>query len=134
MKHVFIIACLALAACAATPEGTIDYDMGGVTYEYSMRYHDWDKRGIKPRVTGDCASACTLVLRNPDTCYTADARFYFHGVSDHGVYDAATSRAFVAAMPSGVRRWINETKALDSLEFTEISGRDLAAYDDRLCK
>lgn len=123
----------ALLAGCAQPEGTISYDLGGRVYAYSQKYADWDNRGVPARITGVCGSACTLVLRNKDICYDADAQFIFHGVSHKGEYDARASEAFKSAMPAGIQRWAEATGAFDSTQTVSISGRDLAAIDGRMC-
>jgi len=123
---LILLAVLALAGCAP-------YDMGGNVHEYSMKYHAMQQAGIPPRLSGDCGSACTLGLRDPAACYEPDARLHFHGVSRNGKYDAKASAAFRDAMPEGVRQWADSTGAFNSTEVVSISGRDLAAYDGRVC-
>jgi hypothetical protein len=119
---------LALAGCAST-----EYDMGGSVHEYSMKYHAMEQAGEMWVAPKDCGSACTLGLRNTRACYTPDAEFHFHGVSRRGEYDARASAAFRDAMPEGVRKWAEQTGAFNSTEVVSISGRDLAAYDGRVC-
>ena len=119
---------LALAGCAST-----EYDMGGSVHEYSMKYHAMEQAGEMWVAPKDCGSACTLGLRNTRACYTPDTMFYFHGVSRNGVYDPAASAAFRDIMPEGVRAWAEHSGAFNSTEIVSISGRDLAAFDGRLC-
>ena len=119
---------LALAGCAST-----EYDMGGNVHEYSMKYHAMEQAGEMWVAPKDCGSACTLGLRNTRACYTPDTMFYFHGVSRNGVYDPAASAAFREAMPEGVRQWAEQSDAFSSTEVVSISGRDLAAFDGRVC-
>ena len=119
---------LALAGCAST-----EYDMGGSVHEYSMKYHAMEQAGEMWVAPKDCGSACTLGLRNTLVCYTPDTMFYFHGVSSNGKYHAGASEAFKQAMPEGVQRWAEQTGAFSSTEVVSISGRDLAAFDGRLC-
>jgi hypothetical protein len=130
---VILLAVLWLAGCANADEGTVTYDMGGSVAAYSQKYHDWNQRGVRARIIGACGSACTLALRNKDMCYAPDAEFHFHGVSRRGEYDARASAAFRDAMPEGVRKWAEQTGAFNSTEVVSISGRDLAAFDGRLC-
>lgn len=122
-----------LSGCAKADEGTVTYDMGGSVGAYSAKYHDWEQRGVKARIVGVCGSACTLALRNKDMCYAPDAEFLFHGVSRRGEYDARASAAFRDAMPDGVRQWADRTGAFSSTDIVSISGRDLSAYDGRVC-
>ncbi len=124
---------IALLAGCAQPEGTITYDLGGPVYGYSVKYADWEHRGVMARIAGVCGSACTLVLRNKNICYAPDAQFIFHGVSHRGAYDARASEAFKSAMPAGVQRWAEATGAFDSTQTVSISGRELAAIDGRDC-
>lgn len=128
-----VLAGLLLSGCASADEGTIYRDMGGSVAAYSMKYHDWDKRGVRARIVGVCGSACTLALRNKDMCYAPNATFLFHGVSMRGEYDARASAEFRDAMPEGVRQWADSTGAFNSTEVVSISGRELAAYDGRVC-
>lgn len=107
--------------------------MGGSVGAYSAKYHDWEQRGVKARIVGVCGSACTLALRNKGMCYAPDAEFLFHGVSRRGEYDARASAAFRDAMPDGVRQWADRTGAFSSTDIVSISGRDLAAFDGRIC-
>jgi len=132
MRLATLTLAAALAGCAQ-PEGTISYDLGGPVYAYSQKYADWENRGVTARITGVCGSACTLVLRNRNICYDADAQFVFHGVSSDGEYDARASEAFKSAMPEGVRHWAEATGAFDSTQTVSISGRDMAAIDGRMC-
>lgn len=122
-----------LSGCAKTAEGTVTYDMGGSIGAYSAKYHDWEQRGVNARIVGVCGSACTLVLRNKDVCYAPDAEFLFHGVSRNGIYDPDASAAFRDVMPDGVRQWADRTGAFSSTDIVSISGRDLAAFDGRIC-
>ena len=130
---VILLAVLWLAGCAKADEGTVTYDMGGSIGAYSAKYHDLEQRGVRVRIAGVCGSACTLALRNKDMCYAPDAEFLFHGVSRRGEYDARASAEFRKAMPDGVRQWADSTGAFNSTEVVSVSGRDLAAYDGRVC-
>jgi len=111
---------LALAGCAST-----EYDMGGSVHEYSMKYHAMEQAGEMWVAPKDCGYT--------RACYTPDTMFHFHGVSRNGVYDPAASAAFRDVMPEGVRKWAEQTGAFNSTEVVSISGRDLAAYDGRVC-
>jgi hypothetical protein len=125
---------LMLAGCA--PEGTITYDLGGSIGEHRSQYVGWQKRGIKARIEGVCASACTEILRNKNICYAPNATFIFHGVTVGGEYSEWASRVHAAGMPPRLRAHLLETDALRSVEHHHVlTGAEIAALDneDRTC-
>jgi hypothetical protein len=120
---------LALALCLA---GCAQYDPGGNVHEYMARVHE-------PRViSGTCASACTLYLISPNTCYTLDARFIFHGVSiaATGEYSEPASRMFAARFWPAMRAHLIQADALRSPDYYYVmTGAQVAELDtvERIC-
>jgi len=58
---------------------TVTHDSGGSVMERAREIEESRNREI--RVTGFCASACTLYLGMPNACTTNRARWLFHGPS-----------------------------------------------------
>ena len=53
-------------------------DQGGFLRGYDLKLREIEQSGFEIRVKDICASACTLVLRNPKACAERAALFGFH--------------------------------------------------------
>lgn len=70
---------IALLAGCAQPEGTITYDLGGPVYGYSVKYADWERRGVMARIVGYaalparwcCATVRSATRRTRSSSFTA---------------------------------------------------------------
>lgn len=147
-----------LTACAAAPGGdyrgrsddprmvpppgttlVIERSTGGGVFKTVQHFDRINKEGSRIRVTGDCMSACTLVLAMArNVCYAPTSRFIFHAAynSRTGERDEAISMAMVRAMPPRLATWLLKNDAIKSPDhYVIITGAQVAALDDkeRLC-
>ena len=53
-------------------------DNGGDILSYKQAFDSIEGTGLEVRVKDMCASACTMVLRNPRACAEKNAMFGFH--------------------------------------------------------
>lgn len=57
----------------------VKYDAGGVPLQFAARVEEYLKRRVTVRITGYCASACTMVTAVDDRlCVSPDAIMAFH--------------------------------------------------------
>lgn len=79
-------------------------------------------------IDGDCYSACTLLASVPTTTLTGKATLHFHSASRNQCVEgelrssmSLMANLFMMVMfDSRVQDWINESKALSSVEFTKM--------------
>jgi hypothetical protein len=83
-----LAACLVFVAAAVVPASaqTIDVsnDPGGFIGQYDTRWRSRAARGVSVRISGMCASACTILLHHiprEKICVTPAARIGFHTAS-----------------------------------------------------
>ena len=69
----------AFVACTAFGTTTIRKDIGGSISERAFEIEELRDSGESVRITGLCASACTMYLTLPNTCVKRHARLLFHG-------------------------------------------------------
>ncbi len=121
MTRLAIAALLALAACAAPPDGD---DRGGsvLAYAASIAAHDGPVA-----VSGYCSSACVMWLAHENACVAPPATFGFHTVERDAtglarrVYEDHLRRA-----DPGLLAWYQATAA-DSATVVRLSGARLIA-------
>lgn len=85
-----------------------------------------------------CRSSCTLYLTNPSTCYTPEARFYFHGATNRrGKLDPVAGRQTFARFWPALRSTLleNEAHLLTGDRWFVMTGAQVAALDtvERMC-
>ena len=93
---------------------TIRNDTGGDLGFYEVRLGVYESLGIKVRIDGICASACTILTRLPSNliCATERAELRFHkirAVSTATVPQASVDREnsrLLALYPAGIQSWI----------------------------
>ena len=83
-------------------------DNGGDILSYKQAFDSIEGTGLEVRVKDMCASACTMVLRNPRACAEKNAMFGFHqaqsGMKDSKSGDAPRGTNLVwAQYPEHVR-------------------------------
>lgn len=99
-------------------------DMGGDLGLYEVRLGVYRSLGIKVRIDGACASACTILTQLPpdQVCATERAELLFHrirlqgfGTSDPAGLERENAR-LVESYPAAIRAWIGSHGGLtDSL-------------------
>lgn len=127
---VFVAMVVVLSGCST-------YDLGGRVVDYRM-----EARANKPRlINGLCASACTLYLTSPTTCYTDRSVFIFHGVSSTGEdgvkrYSPNSSAVFAHYFWPKLTKYLQDNNALRSDEYHfSVTGAQIRSMDsiDRHC-
>ena len=87
----------------------VNSDWGGGLLAYSNRFREIEKTGLVVKVKGKCASACTLVLRNPKACAGPKSVFGFHRASDPEPQEAdRATRKMWSEYPTLVREKVGE--------------------------
>lgn len=125
---------LFLSAASCEERYMITEDYGGKIVDYTKKYSELEKAGVKVVVAGKCMSACTLVLNYSNVCYTPDSLFVFHGPYNSKGYDKMVAVAMLMAMPDNLRSWAISVNALsDPNYYVKITGENLGKIDGRLC-
>lgn len=89
-------------------------DMGGDLGLYEVRLGVYRSLGIKVRIDGACASACTILTRLPvdQVCATKRGRLLLHRIRPAGGAAVAPGRIddenvrLLNSYPDGIRTWI----------------------------
>jgi len=95
---------------------TIHRDPGGNVKEYFDRAVDFDKRGTRVIIDGECDSACNMYTADRGVCVTDNAVLAFHAVRDNiGTVDhpkygpinqRATDQMLNQLYPPKIRDWV----------------------------
>ncbi|MGR3502949.1 hypothetical protein [Pseudaestuariivita sp.] len=107
----WLVACLALSACAAAPQDTlpdVDFSAPVVTILGDEGGNPGAYRDLRARLAasgtrvqlGECNSACTMLMTLPNACLIPDTRFGFHTSNVGGLFNpmlAETYRAGILA-------------------------------------
>lgn len=111
-------ALFALAAVTVTSAGdahagrTVDIrsDLGGVIVQYDTRWQTRAKRGDRVRISGTCASACTILLHHiprDRICVEPGGRLGFHLSNAFGGTDY-----MMRGYPDDIKAWIKAAGGL----------------------
>jgi hypothetical protein len=85
-------------------------------------------------IAGVCASACTIKLGARHACVRADARLLFHAARDaDGRVDRLATLMMLHEYPSRIRAWAQRRGALESQDFTAMSGAEAIALGVANC-
>jgi hypothetical protein len=130
---VLAAALLASGVSSASATMLIAEDRGGQIGHYLQAFALLRSTGERVVVSGNCLSACTLVLGlipRKNICATPRARFGFHAawmpdVDGRPVTSAMGTQALWNIYPGEVRRWINRHGGL-SRKMIFMQGHDLA--------
>jgi hypothetical protein len=116
MRLLTAVLVLALFAPVASRAETIvvSDDMGGDLGLYEVRLGVYRALGIKVRIDGTCASACTILTQLPadQICATGRARLLFHRIRHQGGSAPDPTRLerenarLVESYPAAIRAWI----------------------------
>jgi hypothetical protein len=89
---------------------------GGLVVQFLAQEQQLEARGEGVQVVGRCASACTVVLHNPNVCVAPGGSFMFHKAflarpTPQGLLrgpdDEQTTAVLWSMYPPGVQAWIN---------------------------
>ena len=81
------------------------------------------------RIAGDCASACTMLLRSRNVCVYPQAALLFHKGTT-----ALGTRTMFESYPRRIAAWVARHRALDSFQFTSMSGQEAIGLGVRPCE
>jgi hypothetical protein len=128
----------------------IQVDRGGEISKYvhfvERTYHTHELVEIR----GQCYSACTIELGAENVCIAEDATLFFHSADVNfegynsnkdaetrvtmGYVVAAGNRDMLMHYPPRIRRWVERRHALNSLDFTPMSGREAIRLGIKECR
>lgn len=104
---------------------SVHNDRGGNLAIYRAQRDIWDRRGDQIRISGFCASACTVYISAWRYCVVRDASLKFHRVSSPGGKAMSALTAWLYSQyPFAVRRWIDSRGGLRK-NFITLYGRAL---------
>jgi len=137
MKPLILAAMLALTACVSTTDVAsrdvhIGTDWGGNFSEYRSRVGGLLFNDQTVRVTGVCASSCTMFLvLGPDrVCSTPQARWAFHSVYHPrtGAISQTATAELVASYPASLQSWFwTHAHGKTGRDFAYLSGAQMVA-------
>ena len=114
---------LSTAALAGTSAG---YEMGGWFARFDPVVSQYNQSGELFRIEGHCQSACTLFLGIRNVCIGRNATLLFHAGHDRERnVTASSTRHMLSAYNARLRGFVMSNHYMDTLEFHEISGRDM---------
>ena len=115
-RVLFAVGLLTLSGQSVSAK-TVTHDRGGsVMLRVQEIFGNW---GREIRVTGFCASACTLYLGMPNACTTKRARWLFHGPTGGTAKSLEGTVAIMAGFyPEPIR-----TRFLEDYRFREVTLR-----------
>ena len=107
VRRLFIPALLVVVASAARAETIeISDDKGGFVTLYQQKWEKLAAQKDNVRITGICASACTLLtgyFPRKDICVTPNAALGFHA----GTFPFVTD-TLLKIYPDDIRKWIDQ--------------------------
>ena len=116
-----ITACIIVSAHAA------EFDGGGRIGDY-LQLVAATEYTTRIEIAGVCASACTIKLGARHACVRADARLLFHAARDaSGNVDKLGTLMMLHEYPPRIRAWAKRRGALDSQDFTAMTGAEAIA-------
>lgn len=107
---------LGFAVLAGPPPLVVGNNPGGLVVQFLQQEQTLEVQGRGVVVVGRCASACTVVLHNPNVCVAPGGSFMFHKAflarpTPQGLLrgpdDEQTTAVLWSMYPSGVQAWIN---------------------------
>jgi hypothetical protein len=90
-------------------------DLGGKLLAYTAQVDRLNRENREKRISGVCASACSVFLGVRRICIERDAQVWFHGAYKPASLrpDPTGSLVMLSYYPRRVRRWAIETRALE---------------------
>jgi hypothetical protein len=129
LNCLLVISLLFLALCAPALSRTlvIEDDPGGLVPLYIASFQGAAKTGVSIRLRGECASACTMILKffpRSRVCAEPGARLGFHQPLDEKGRSLLTAkvRAFYRLVyPSPVAAWLNQFRPTSTMRWRPAS-------------
>jgi hypothetical protein len=144
LSVVTAVSCsVAMLVASSAAADALDFsrplDQGGTIGDYAGRVAANGRN--QHVIAGDCMSACTLWLANPNTCVMSDAVLWFHAAQDKWARYAISNpwrtisregnAAALKSYPPQVRAIV--APWLESPEYHTLTGVELAALGVPLC-
>lgn len=136
LLFTILLLCLAMPATALT----VSNDMGGPIYARLDTIAALRAADTPVRITGTCASSCTLYLGLPKTCVSPSATVGFHGPSGSKGLRAvplAEYNALVETMashyPTPLATWFKQDAAYKMDDVSWLTGQQLISMGVRSC-
>ena len=114
---------LSASAFAGSSAG---YGRGGQFERFDPVVSRYNQTGELFRIEGHCQSACTLFLGIRNVCVDPAARLLFHAGHDRNDnIHAESTEHMMRAYTAPLRDYLVANRAMETLEFHTISGRDV---------
>jgi len=118
------IAAIIVLSCSISASAS-NFDAGGRLGDYLDLVASANAGEARVEITGVCASACTMKLGARGACVHADTRLLFHAARDaDGRFDRLGTLMMLREYPRRIRAWAKSRRALDSQNFTAMSGAE----------
>jgi hypothetical protein len=126
MKLRIAAAALLVSTSAIAAGSSSGYGNGGWFAEFDPVVRQYNASGELFRIEGHCQSACTLFLGIHNVCIDPGASLLFHAGHDrqHHITAQATHH-LLSAYNGKLRTYLDASHAMETLEFTTISGSDM---------
>lgn len=95
----------------------IDFNGGGLVGHFEAAVQKTIEANEQVVINGECYSACTLYLRNPNTCVTKNAKLGFHAARNIGPgrpIDVDFTRSMYHTLPPRIESYILAHGGLDA--------------------
>ena len=126
MKLRIAAAALLVSSSAMAAGSSSSYGNGGWFAEFDPVVHQYNASGELFRIEGHCQSACTLFLGIRNVCIDPGASLLFHAGHDHQHRITAQATSHLMSAYNGpLRGYLKTSHAMETLEFTTISGSDM---------
>ena len=109
-------------------------DHGGKLSNYMAMVHEADRQNREVRISGYCASACTIKLGAKNVCIEPEAILMFHSARDaYGARSAVGNLILTSYYPRPLRKLSNVTLALSGDAGLRMTGLQLIGLGLRKC-
>ena len=133
-----------LKLLGSPPKTVIDYDGGGVIYEYEARWRELGIQGGSVEIRGLCESACTLItayVPKDRICFGPLAALNFHmarASKTDNTPDLSASQQMLESYPADIQSWINWKGGLGLMprvprEYWSLGAKQLWAMGYKRC-
>src|SRR5215207_2492541 len=110
-----VLALTVLAVIVSAPAYAQEGDLGGNLGAYTAKVDRFNRENRTKRISGVCASACSVFLGVRRVCVERDAQVWFHAAYEPASLrpDPAGTLVMLSYYPRRVRRWAIQTRALE---------------------
>jgi len=106
---------LLMAVLVSAPSSARAGDLGGNLLTYTAQVDRLNREKREKRISGVCASACSVFLGVRRVCIERDAQVWFHSAYQPASMrpDPTGTLVMLSYYPRRVRRWAIQTRALE---------------------